>query len=139
MSILSNIMSVFQRRPSVSAVSSRHDYREKFSRNVRARYDAVQTTDENERHWANADGLSAKSACSPAVRKKFRDRARYEVDNNSYAKGIVATLANHTIGTGPRLQVSLENPETNAAIERKFKLWCERVGLAEKLRTMRQS
>lgn len=132
-------MSIFQRRPTVSAVSSRSDYREKFSRNVRARYDAVQTTDENERHWANADGLSARSACSPEVRKKFRDRARYEVDNNSYAKGIVRTLANHTIGTGPRLQVSLDNPDVNQVIERKFRLWCNRIGLAEKLRTMRMS
>ena len=31
---------------------------------LRARYDAAQTTDENRRHWANADALSAAAANS---------------------------------------------------------------------------
>lgn len=60
---------------------------------VRGRYDAATTTDDNRRHWAAADGLSAAAANSPAVRRTLRNRARYEVANNSYAKGIVLTLA----------------------------------------------
>jgi len=36
---------------------------------VRARYDAAATGDENRRHWANADGLSANAANSPDVRR----------------------------------------------------------------------
>ena len=55
---------------------------------VRAKCDAAQTTDENRRHWANADGLSADSVASTEVRGIIRNRARYEVANNSYARGI---------------------------------------------------
>ena len=54
---------------------------------LRARYDAAVTNDENRRHWANADGLSANAANSPEVRRLLRNRARYEVANNSYARG----------------------------------------------------
>jgi capsid protein len=61
---------------------------------VRGRYDAAATTDENRRHWANADLLSATAANNPQVRRTLRARARYEVANNSYARGIVLTLAN---------------------------------------------
>ena len=53
----------------------------------------------------DADGLSADAANSPEVRRTLRNRARYEVANNSYARGIVLTLANDLIGTGPRLQM----------------------------------
>jgi len=66
---------------------------------VRARYDAAQTTAENARHWAMADSLSADGAASADARRKLRERSRYEVANNSYAKGIVLTLANDCIGT----------------------------------------
>jgi len=70
---------------------------------VRAKFDSAQTNADNRRHWANADGLSADAAASPAVRQTLRNRARYEVANNSYARGIVLTLANDVTGTGPRL------------------------------------
>ena len=72
---------------------------------VRGKYDAAQTTYENRRHWAHADHLSADAAMSADVRRVLRSRARYEVANNSYAKGIVLTLANYVVGTGPRLQM----------------------------------
>ena len=106
---------------------------------LRARYDAAATNDENRRHWANADGLSADAAASPEVRRLLRNRARYEVANNSYAKGIVLTLANDVIGTGPRLQMLTESPEVNQRIEREFGRWAKTVRLAEKLRTMRMA
>jgi hypothetical protein len=67
---------------------------------VRAKFDSAQTTADNRRHWANADGLSADAAANPEVRRTLRNRARYEVANNSYARGIVLTLANDVIGTG---------------------------------------
>jgi hypothetical protein len=46
---------------------------------LHAKYDAAQTTRENLRHWAMADGLSADAAASSEVRKTLRQRARYEV------------------------------------------------------------
>ena len=78
-------------------------------RMVRARYDAATTSDDNRRHWAAADGMSARAANSPEVRRILRNRARYEVANNSYARGIVLTLANDVVGTGPRLHSAFDN------------------------------
>jgi len=106
---------------------------------VRARYDAAQTTAENARHWAMADALSADEAASPDVRRKLRQRSRYEVANNSYAKGIVLTIANDCIGTGPRLQLLSGGDEINRRVESAFAAWAEAVDLAGKLRTMRMA
>lgn len=109
------------------------------ARVVRGRYDAAVTTDDNRRHWANADGLSANAANGPEVRRVLRNRARYEVANNSYARGIVLTLANDVVGTGPRLQLLTEDGEANTRIEREFAAWSRAVGLPEKLRTLRMA
>ncbi len=106
---------------------------------LRARYDAAVTTDGNRRHWANADGLSADAAASPEVRRVLRNRARYEVANNSYARGIVLTLANDVIGTGPRLQMLTGDPEADRRIEAAFMQWARATDLPAKLRTMRQA
>lgn len=102
---------------------------------VRAKYDSAQTTDENRRHWANADNLSARAANSPAVRQTLRDRSRYEVANNSYAGGIVDTLAVDTIGTGPLYQALSPDKGLNAEIEAAWAEWSLRVDFAQKLRT----
>ena len=106
---------------------------------VRGRYDAAVTTDENRRHWANADLLSANAANNPQVRRTLRSRARYEVANNSYARGIVLTLANDCVGTGPRLQMLTGEDGTNRLVEKEFMRWAESVSLPEKLRTMRMA
>jgi lambda family phage portal protein len=106
---------------------------------LHARFDAAQTTAENARHWAMADALSADSAAAPEVRKRLRERARYEVANNSYAKGIVLTLANDCIGTGPRLQLLTPDSAVSNLVETAFAEWAKAVNLAEKLRTMRMA
>ena len=106
---------------------------------LRAKYDAALTNDENRRHWANADLMSANASANPMVRRVLRSRARYEVANNSYAKGIVLTLANDCIGTGPRLQMLTDDPAANRRIEQAFARWSLSIRLAEKLRTMRAS
>src|SRR5690606_22974194 len=76
---------------------------------------------------------------SPEVRRKLRQRARYEVANNSYAKGIVLTLANDCIGTGPRLQLLSDDDQLNSQMEAAFAQWSKAVNLAEKLRSMRMA
>jgi lambda family phage portal protein len=103
------------------------------------RYDAATTTADNSRHWAAADGLSANSANSAQVRRILRNRARYEVANNSYARGIVLTLAHDVIGTGPRLQLLTEDAQANRKIEQAFMQWSKAVRLPDKLRTMRMA
>jgi lambda family phage portal protein len=106
---------------------------------IRARFDAAVTTADNARHWMHADGLSADAAANPEVRRILRNRARYEVANNSYARGIVLTLANDVIGTGPQLQMLSESPELNQAIEQEFAAWAKAVDLPGKLRTVRMA
>ena len=90
---------------------------------VRARYDAAQTTAENARHWAMADALSADGAASPDVRRKLRERARYEVANNSYAKGIADHR--HRVGTG-ELELLTEDANANHAVETAVAEWPRR-------------
>lgn len=106
-------------------------------RMLRARYDAAVTTDDNRRHWANADALSADAAANANVRRLLRNRARYEVKNNSWAKGIGLTISNDTIGTGPRLQMLTDDPLLNQTVEREFSRWAQAVYFPERLRTMR--
>ncbi|MCL4742272.1 MAG: phage portal protein [Phycisphaerales bacterium] len=108
-------------------------------RAIMARFDSAVTNDANRRHWANADGLSADAAASPEVRRILRNRARYEVANNSYARGIVLTLANDLVGTGPRLQLLTDDDTANERIEREFARWAKAIGLPERLRTMRMA
>jgi lambda family phage portal protein len=109
------------------------------TRGIRARFDSAQTTDENRRHWAAADGLSADLAASPGVRRILRNRARYEHDNNTYAKGIVKSLAEDCVGTGARLQLTKLPKELAREVEAKFSEWCRAVDLPEKMRTMRKA
>lgn len=115
-------------------------------RALRARYDAAQTHTDNQNHWSNTDSLSAAAAHSPDIRQKLRDRARYEVANNSYAAGMIRTLANDTIGCGPSLQLHVEaDPEDLQlaadvmAIEAAWSRWARAIRLPEKLRTMRMA
>ena len=106
---------------------------------MRARFDAAQTTKDNAKHWGAAEFLSADAEADSNVRKILRTRSRYEVQNNSYARGIVKTLADDTVGTGPRLQMLLDDEETNRLVEHDFAVWSKRIRLAAKLRTIRMA
>lgn len=101
---------------------------------VNASLDAAATTDENVRHWRDADRLSARAAFSPTIRDTVRIRSRHEAENNPWYAGILRTVANHIVGTGPRLQVLTPDPIANARIERAWRQWAKIVGLTEKLR-----
>ena len=114
--------------------SARHSF--SLSR-LLGRYDAATTTADNVRHWAAADGLSASAANSPDVRRTLPNRSRYEIANNSYARGISLTLANDCVGTGPRLQMLTADAFANRFVEQEFFAWADAICLAEKLRTMR--
>ncbi len=103
---------------------------------VRAKFDLAQTTPDNRRHWTNADGLAARAAISPAVRRVVRIRSRYEADNNSWYAGILRTASNHIVGAaGPRLQVLTADTDANRRLESAWRQWSHRVKLADILRT----
>ena len=106
---------------------------------LRARYDAAQTTPDNSRYWASADGLSADAALNAGVRRILRNRSRYEVANNSYAAGVIDTLAGDCIGTGPRLQITNWDVPQSQEVERAFAEWSESISLYEKLLVMRKA
>lgn len=106
---------------------------------VRGGFDAAVTNDGNRRHWSAADLLSANAQLTAATRSILRSRSRYEVMNNTYGNGIVRTLANHCVGTGPRLRLTKIKREDARDVERKFREWAVEVDLAEKLRVMRRA
>lgn len=106
---------------------------------IAAKYDSAQTTTDNARHWAQTDALSADASNSLAVRTKLRERARYEVANNGWARSMVDTLAHEVIGTGPRIQVLTGSPAADEWIEQQYSLWAKRIRLGRKLRTMRKA
>lgn len=110
---------------------------QKTALRVRAKFDAAQTTDENRRHWVNADHLGPNSELDPYKRRVLVSRSRYECANNTYASGMLRTLANDTIGTGPSLQVLGVDRASAYEIENRFWDWCLAVRLPEKLRLMR--
>ncbi|HEY3325054.1 MAG TPA: phage portal protein [Planctomycetota bacterium] len=117
-----------------------HDWQRQWDRigvGVQAKYDAAVTNTENRRHWANADNFSANASNTPGVRRTLRSRTRYEVANNPHARNIMLSLANYTIGTGPRLQMQTPNEKLNKFIETEFSAWMLAVDLPGKLRTMR--
>jgi len=109
------------------------------NRRLAAKYDSAATTDDNRKHWGQADALAADAAGSPNIRAILRNRARYEVANNSYAKGIVETIAGDVIGTGPRLQLLTDDDAVNERVEAQFSAWMRAANLSEKLRVMRKA
>jgi len=127
----------FARSESVRSIM---DARERVAARIKARYDAVQNDPDADNHWKWSDGLSSIAAANPEVRRRFRNRARYECqENNSYLKGMILTLANDTIGAGPRWNVQTGNPDADRRIEKAFIDWSDACGLPEKLRTMKLS
>lgn len=99
---------------------------------LRAKYDAAQTTINNQNHWANSDNLDPHSANSLEVRRKLRARSRYEImENNPYLKGTLLTIANDFTGSGPKLQVTDRriSTERRRLIERRWMAWSHVVKL----------
>ena len=103
---------------------------------MRATYDAAETTDENYKHWSRADNLSPNVANNVGVRRTLRNRARYERANNPYCKGLVSTIAADTIGTGPRLSLTIPGVSSTKIqqVEGTFANWCLATNFADKLR-----
>ncbi len=98
-----------------------------------SKYDAAQTSDENRRHWAQADALGARAANSPGVRRTLRNRSRYERDNDPIYGGLVRTIPGDMIGTGPTLQCRLDNDKINHSIEQKYGEWVDAIGFVTNL------
>lgn len=91
-------------------------------------------------YWPLADGFSADAAANPETRKVLRERCRSEAENNPLFDGLLETLAQDLIGSGPLLQLLLEDDEAaNDQVESAWQEWAEAVDLADKLRIMRRA
>ena len=87
--------------------------------------------------WWRADNQTADADANPDVRRTLRMRSRFEIQNNPYARGMVQTVANDSIGSGPRLRFGSDDDDLNTRVERDFTAWSEMIRLATKLRTIR--
>lgn len=92
-------------------------------------YDLAKTTDENRRHWAQADAMSPRQANNASTRRTLVIRSRYERDNDPYYGGLARTIPGDLFGTGPRQQCQLvDQDELNRSIEQKFGEWADATG-----------
>ncbi len=119
---------IFGTRPKPATTSRR------VSPRPLASIDNAGTTDLNRKHWAEADSLSANAQLTPEVRKRLRDRARYECQNNSYAAGLIRTLVNDTVGRGPRLQMETDSEILNRDVEALWRDWSAATDFALNMR-----
>jgi capsid protein len=95
----------------------------------------------NENQWNHATEWLSKPEIifSDNVRETIRSRARYESENNSYVKGIVDSLTNNLVGTGPRLNVYTGSNDRDNEIEDKWEEFLDTINLTEKLRLMKRT
>ncbi|MEL6396602.1 MAG: phage portal protein [Planctomycetota bacterium] len=126
------------RRLSVERDSAR------MMRALKASYAAAQTLPHQAGYWDRTNSLSAAAEHDEGTRRLLRERARLLFKNNSYMAGMIRTLANDCVGTGPRLQVMPESDRPGARrdarrLEQAFAAWAYEVQLAEKLRICRQA
>jgi len=77
---------------------------------VHSGIDAAASTRHNLTHFTDADGRPISNVLSDDL-ETVRGRLRYETRNNGDGKGMVDTLANVVIGTGPVKNVE-KNPKT---------------------------
>lgn len=123
-----------------SKKNKRQTARDKIARYVAQRYDSARPTERF--HWKHCDGKSVDASLDPETRRIQRERARYEIANNSWAYGAAMTLANAVVGNGPRLQLISRDwddiaPDVLETIEWDFSEWSEEIRFGEKLRAMR--
>lgn len=124
-------------RQSPELVRLRGDLRRAAGELVRLRYDAVQTTDLNRRHWASADTLAPNDSHSAEVRRMARARCRAEAQNNGYLTGMLNRFATAVVGTGPQLLLDCgddADDDAVSSVEQAFREHCEAIELPSNLR-----
>lgn len=102
-----------------------------------AKYEAALPQHRN--YWPLADGFSADAAANPETRKVLRERCRSEAENNPLLDGMIETLAQDLVGSGPRLQLLLDDDKAKEQVEKAWQEWADEIGLADKLRVMRRA
>ena len=107
---------------------------------LRAGWDATEKGGTLSDHWRKANSKDPVSEATPADLRVIRARVRHEFNNNSYCRGIVNTVTNYVIGTGPKLRlvprgrVGGEDRRRLYEYANLFNDWAWEVDLARKLR-----
>lgn len=96
---------------------------------VRSSYDAASDTRFREKYFENAKSGDADSDLLPEL-ATLRNRARYEIRNNPYARGMMLTWANYVIGNGLQVQMRTDNEKFNEAFEKMFASWSQHADAA---------
>lgn len=99
---------------------------------MRRSYDSADTNKQNEKLFADAGEYSIDTYLSSTL-TTTRARALYEIRNNSYARGMMTTLADHIVGSGPNLQMLTNDAGFNSEVEDRFAEWCEEADRARQL------
>lgn len=98
----------------------------KMSTLMKAGYDSAKWTDENRKHWAQAEDKPPALMNDRETRRRLRVRCHYEAGNNSYCAGLISTLATDTIGyTGPKLRVLSDDSDLKTLVEEEWTKWSE--------------
>ena len=105
----------------------------KNGQRVAASYDSAQTNRFNQNHWGAADYLSPNAANTVKVRHTLRSRSRYEAGSNSLYSGVLRTIADHTIGTGPRIEFLHDRPDVNRNLQELWQEWSDASKFGKKL------
>lgn len=101
---------------------------------IAAGFDLTKNSAQWDKHFRDADAMSAAAQMNPQARRILRQRCRYEVANNSYASGMESTMVKDTIGTGPSVNIPTEANDADAAaeVEMKFREWMTLNGIIDK-------
>ena len=103
-------------------------------------YESAQDNTDNRRLWQYASQTGADVLATQATRWRLAARARYVYRNNCYCQGMLHTLANDVVGSGPRVEIVPAGEGDRAAraanaLEREFADWCEETLFAHGLWT----
>lgn len=100
---------------------------------IAATFDAAQTNRFNQNHWGDADYLSPNASTTVQVRHTLRSRSRLEAANNSLYAGVLRSIADHTVGTGPKIQWLYPERWINQAVGDLWEEWDEHSQFCSKL------
>lgn len=94
--------------------------------NARAYFDAASSDRLTQNHFANSS-IADINAIVRSDLPTMRKWCRFEGLNNSYAKGIIETLANDIVGRGPRLQIESPpgDPTAKTGVQRIEDAWAD--------------
>lgn len=97
--------------------------RSRSKERIVATYDAAQTNRHNANHWGDADYLSPNASTTVQIRHTLRSRSRLEAANNSLYCGVLRSIADHTVGSGPKIQWLHESPRINRDLTSLWDEW----------------